>query len=310
MRLGVPPRRRWARVAGASAGIGFLSWAASCALVYARAFGHRRSDGLKITPADFGADFESLDVRTADGIRLECWYLPGSRDGLIVVSGGYRGRAADVLGISTALQRTGFHVAVYGWRGTSGSDVAAHTLGVYERNDLTAVIDAALQRAGGIPLGLLGYSLGGAVSISVAAGDLRVRAVCSDSAFADPRALMGDRVKRTLRIPAAVVVSPVIGLLAWRTGAHFSDFRPVAVVDKIAPRPLLIIHGDQDAVVPVSHARLLFDAARRPKKLWVLRGVGHVGAYFDDRHRYRERVIEFFTKALLEKPQPARRQVS
>src|SRR4029077_16633430 len=117
------------------------------------------------TPDDFGADHETLDVRTEDGGRLAAWYLPGTLRAAIAVSGGYRGRAGDVLGISAALQRAGFHVFVYGWRGTPGSDVAAHTLGVHERDDLLAVIDAAAARLGTIPIGLLGYSLGGSVSI-------------------------------------------------------------------------------------------------------------------------------------------------
>ncbi len=292
----------------ATAGVGGVAWIASCAFVYIRAFGRHRSDDLQLSPTDFGATFETLDVRTADGVRLACWHLPGTLNAAVIVSGGYRGRAADVLGISSALQRAGFHVTAYGWRGTPGSEVAAHTMGVYERNDLVAVIDATVRRTGAMPIGLLGYSLGGAVSISVAAGDPRVRGVVSDSAFADPRALMGDRVGRALRIPATVVVSPVVAFLAWRTGAHLSDFRPVNVVRQIAPRPLLLIHGEADTTVPVAHARLLYAAARRPKKLWTLPGVGHVGAYFADRRVYIERVTRFFEAALLKKGTDTKRR--
>src|SRR5207237_10140726 len=130
-------------------------------------FGHRRAAQPTATPDDYGAAHEALDVRTADGVRLSAWYLPGIRDAAVVVSSGYRGRADDVLGISAALQRAGFHVVAYRWRGTPGSDRAAHTLGVYERHDLTAVIDVLAARLGAVPIGLLGYSLGGAVSISV-----------------------------------------------------------------------------------------------------------------------------------------------
>lgn len=286
------------RVATLSAAFGGLAWAASCAVVYLRAFGHRRSDDFQMTPSDFGATYEALDVRTADGVRLTCWYLPGTRDAAVIVSGGYRGRASDVLGISAALQRDGFHVTVYGWRGTPGSDVAAHTLGVHERNDLQAAIEATVGRVGKVPIGLLGYSLGGSVSISVAADDPRIGAVVADSAFADPRALIGDRVSDVLRIPATVIVAPVLAVLGWRTGAHLSDFRPLNVVSRLAPRPLLLIHGDADTIVPIAHARMLYSAARRPKRIWTLRGVGHVGAYFADRTRYIERVVSFFEDAL------------
>jgi dipeptidyl aminopeptidase/acylaminoacyl peptidase len=254
---------------------------------------------MAATPDDYGAAHEALDVRTADGVRLAAWYLPGTRAAAIIVSSGYRGQASDVLGISAALQRSGFHVVAYGWRGTPGSDVAAHTLGVHERNDLTAVIDVLAARLGPIPIGLLGYSLGGAVSISVGADDQRVRAVCTDSAFADPSLLIGERVHSAMRVPAALVITPVFALFARRTGARLTDFRPVLVVGRIAPRPLLIIHGEGDASVPVHHAELLYQAAGEPKQLWRLPGVGHVGAYFADRRGYIARITGFFSDALL-----------
>jgi dipeptidyl aminopeptidase/acylaminoacyl peptidase len=292
-------RDKLASVGAGSAVVGALAWGAGVAAVYWRAFGRRRRTERVATPADFGVKYEELDLTTGDGIRLSGWYLPGKHHAAVVVSGGYRGRASDVLGIATALQRSGFHVFMYGWRGTPGSDVAAHTLGVYERNDLQAVIDAVSNRLGKVPIGLLGYSMGGSVSISVAATDKRVRGVVSDSAFADPTAVIGDRVKSILRIPSSVLVWPVLLIHSTRTGAKFTDFSPVAAVSLIGPRPILIIHGTKDKAVPVSHAERLFAAARKPKELWLVPDANHVGAYFLDREVYVTRVVGFFEKALL-----------
>ncbi|MFN2581273.1 MAG: alpha/beta hydrolase, partial [Candidatus Dormibacteria bacterium] len=267
------------RTVAGSASVLALAWAAGCALVYRTAFGRRAEDMRLSTPDDFGVEHEAFDVRTADGLRLVAWYLPGTVSAAVVVSTGYRRHPGEVLAICVSLQRAGFHVVVYGWRGTPGSERAAHTLGVQERQDLSAAIDAVSARLGSVPIGLLGYSLGGAVSISVAADDHRVAAVCTDSAFADPRALMGERVRGALKIPAALIMAPVIALLAQRTGAKLTDFRPVLAVGRLAPRPLLIIHGDEDMTVPVHHAVDLYDAAGEPKELWRLPGVAHVGAY-------------------------------
>jgi alpha-beta hydrolase superfamily lysophospholipase len=143
---------------------GAAGWAAACGLVYWRTFRrlprtHR--DFRRLTPADFELAYEQLEVRTADGLRLLTWLLPGTRDAVVVVSGGYRGHISDVLGIGAALRRAGFSVVAYGWRGTPGSDAAPHTLGANERRDLMAVLDAVGDRLGATPLGLLGYSMGG-----------------------------------------------------------------------------------------------------------------------------------------------------
>ncbi|HKR67411.1 MAG TPA: alpha/beta fold hydrolase, partial [Streptosporangiaceae bacterium] len=43
----------------------------------------------------------------------------------------------------------------------------------------------------------------------------------------------------------------------------------------IAPIPLLIVHGDQDAFFPVDHAEQIYAAASEPKELWIIPGFGH-----------------------------------
>ena len=142
--------------------------------------------------------------------------------------------------------------------------------------------------------------MGGAVSISVAADDPGVRAVCADSAFADPVSLLEERIHHRLHLPAAVLADPVMALMARRTGARLADFSPVAAVARLAPRPLLLIHGDADTSVPVEHAHRLYAAAGSPKDLWVIPGLGHVGGYFADRTAYVERVTGFFDRSLEE----------
>jgi alpha-beta hydrolase superfamily lysophospholipase len=285
-----------------SLGLAATGWAAACASLYWRGFGplpwgDEADRGW--TPEDLGIAHEPLRVRTEDGLSLQSWYLPGTRDAAIIVSNGYRGRAGDVLGIGSALQRAGFHVAVFGWRGTPGSDSAHHTLGVHECRDLRAVVDALTARLGPMPLGLLGYSMGGAVSIAVAADDPRVAAVCTDSAFSNPQQVLGDGVRSVFRIPSQLIVAPVDLFVAHRVGARLDELRPAEAVARLAPRPLLVIHGEADTTVRPGHARRLVDAAGEPKELWLLPGVGHVGAYFADRLAYVDRVTSFFDAALL-----------
>ena len=44
---------------------------------------------------------------------------------------------------------------------------------------------------------------------------------------------------------------------------------------EVAPRPLLLIHGNQDVTVDVSHAYKLYDRAREPKQIIIIDGADH-----------------------------------
>src|SRR5260370_36958493 len=56
---------------------------------------------------------------------------------------------------------------------------------------------------------------------------------------------------------------------------------PADAAAKIAPVPLLIVHGDKDGFFPVEHARQLYEAANEPKELWVVPGFGHAESAAD-----------------------------
>ena len=59
----------------------------------------------------------------------------------------------------------------------------------------------------------------------------------------------------------------------WFNG--FKQVRPINYVGGIAPRPLLLVHGNKDEVVGVSHAHRLYERAKEPKQIIVVDGAGH-----------------------------------
>jgi len=85
----------------------------------------------------------------------------------------------------------------------------------------------------------------------------------------------------TYRIQACHLSTFVVCLY----GGHFSD---------ISPRPILIIHGEQDTIVNPRDAVQLYEAAKEPKELWLAPDAEHCGAYFADRKAYVAKVIDFF----------------
>jgi fermentation-respiration switch protein FrsA (DUF1100 family) len=87
-------------------------------------------------------------------------------------------------------------------------------------------------------------------------------------------------------------------LLGHLVGYHFRDVEPLREVGLIAPRPLLLIHGENDTVTDPRDSQALCEAAGEPKELWITPGVEHCGTYFMDRAYYCARIATFFQHAL------------
>ena len=59
--------------------------------------------------------------------------------------------------------------------------------------------------------------------------------------------------------------------------------------------PLLVIHGDADEVIDIALGRRLFEAAKEPKQMWVLRGGGHNNIVETAGPEYARRLREFYS---------------
>jgi fermentation-respiration switch protein FrsA (DUF1100 family) len=57
--------------------------------------------------------------------------------------------------------------------------------------------------------------------------------------------------------------------------------RPIDIVDKVSPAPVLFLHGEKDWLVKPSHSRRLFDKAKLPKDILIIKGGGHAERIFD-----------------------------
>jgi dipeptidyl aminopeptidase/acylaminoacyl peptidase len=270
--------------------------------IYHRAFAPVRpadAEDFMFSPFEFQADYEDVELVTADGVNFGAWYFrqPGSPQ-TVIVSGGHKGQRQGALGISIALWRKGFNVIVYSYRGMSGSDRAPITFGIKEVLELQAVIAFARKRIPHARIGLLGYSMGAVVSLLGAAGEPGVEALVLDSPFSDLRTLLIENVRTRARLPGTPFVWLAGLMLRARTGNRLADCSPITVLSSLEPRPLFFIHGGGDRITNVNHSRRLYDAYRGPREIWIVQGAPHAGAYFADRPLYVERVAGFFARHL------------
>lgn len=255
-------------------------------------------------PSEFNILHEDV-VFPARGERLllRGWYLSAGKDErcVILVQGEEHHRNSpgiQALLLARDLTIRGYSVLLFDLRARGESQGARSTAGDRERLDLLGALDYVVGR--GIPLGcigLLGFSLGAAVAILVASREPRLRAVVSDSAFADLLEDLRHELVPGITLPRFLVgMLSAVGGLFW--GAKFGAVRPILAVSTMAPRALLFIHGTADDAINPEQSQQLAAAAAGHSELWLVEGAGHVGAYRSRPPEYVERVAGFFDQHL------------
>ncbi|MBD8556398.1 alpha/beta hydrolase [Rhizobium sp. CFBP 8762] len=181
--------------------------------------------------------------------------------------------------------------------GASTGDVASN--GIYDKQDVKQMMDDAQRRGFGRgDYVLLGHSYGAAVAIQTAAHDPRVRGVVAMSAPRDVLSL-GQPVRAIAREEQPVlyalfgsrlsddIIGAAIADAAKRHGLDPTQASAASAARNLRV-PVLIAHGEKDAVVPFAHAEAIRAAAPAKATLW--------RSKTDDHWSYRDR--EVFLQAL------------
>ncbi|HET7038003.1 MAG TPA: alpha/beta fold hydrolase [Thermomicrobiaceae bacterium] len=226
-------------------------------------------------------------------------FIPGHSPATVVLLHGYGGNQDEVLPIAAALHDAGFSVFTYDQRGC-GQSGGTITFGVLEQQDLRSAVDYLTARSDvdAERLGALGFSMGGATTLMEAAWDERLQAVVADSAWADVRHWLRPSLKTSLVHPNAPFSALSLKLVELRTGIDLDTLRTTETIKRISPRPLLLINGTADTIVPASDGELNYAAAGEPKELWLIPGAAHGEMLSTSNPEYDERVVTFFRQAL------------
>jgi dipeptidyl aminopeptidase/acylaminoacyl peptidase len=219
-----------------------------------------------------------------DGLKITGQlYLPGGQAPypVVAICHGIPARIPDPAErgyplLAERVCREGLAVFIFNFRGTGTSGGNFDMWGWPV--DLRAVIDFlwALPEVDRSHLALLGFSGGAAVSVFVAAQDKRVSSVATCACPAGFNLLTGDIGSFIERFRSIGIIRDKDfprSVAEWLEG--FRRVSPIDYVADIAPRPVLLIHGDKDEVVDVSQAYMLYQKAGEPRELVIINGAGH-----------------------------------
>lgn len=252
------------------------------------------------TPADKGLKYEEVAFTSKDGTRLSGWFVPavGTPKGTVIHFHGNAQNMTAHFPFVSWLPAEGYNVFTFDYRGYGKSAGRVSRRGVFE--DSLAALDYVRSRSDvdRNKLLVLGQSLGGAQAITVVGSGHTngIRAVVVDSTFFSYRSIVKDKIGR---IPLlSLLKTPLSYILIG------DELSPAAYIDKIAPIPLLLIHGTDDEVIPFHHGEWLLTKAGQPKSFWRVDGGGHLEAFAETASPYRKQLTAFFDNALQVRTSP------
>ncbi len=260
----------------------------------------RRPPDEADSPVRHGLAAGAAEFRSGDGLMLRGWYIPAENSvkTIIVCSGANGSLDADVP-VLPWLHEAGYNVLLFDWRAHGQSEGNVVTLGFNERYDLIAAVQFAKAR-GAERVGVLGFSMGGTVAIATAAVYEDINAVAADSPFVFVlSAVAGGLIERGMPEGLSFLLARLFVTTAClRTQLNLFDIDLARWIKRVAPRPLLLIFGEQDVIIPHSEVDMICARAGEPTEVWRVPEAAHRDSHVRQPDEYRRRILEFFAKSL------------
>ena len=228
-----------------------------------------------------GIKKEEVFFRSANGKKLHAWHFsaPGA-DKTIIFNHGNAGNLTTRLATIEALLQTNASVFVYDYQGYGLSEGAPSLSSICD--DGRAAYDyLVLERLRPADKILLyGESLGAGVACEIST-TRRCAGIILQSGFSSLERI-GKEVLPAVRLyPSALYPSPRLDNLSILKRPH---------------PPLLLLHGDNDPVVPINHSRQIFEEALEPKSFTILEGSNHGDTAVLNSEKFRQSLISFLSR--------------
>ena len=230
------------------------------------------SRAMSSHPGTVGLRWEPIALKTADGVALKAWWIPGPAEEskAMLCLHGNAGNLSHRTDKMRIFHDAGAAQLWVEWRGYGQSAGRPSEKGLIRDADAGLVWLMTRVPAGGIVV--YGESMGSGPAVELAArGGLG--GLILDGAFS------------SIRDMARVVVP---WLPAFVIATRFDNLSKLPQV----PMPVLVLHSPQDEIVPFAQARRNFEALQSPKRFVELKG-GHDDGFLDSGRAYSDAIRDF-----------------
>ena len=210
-------------------------------------------------PGAYGLrQMRDVQVTSPDGLKLELWVQEAKPCFPTIIY--FHGNAASIAERApklSAMVEAGFGVVALSYRGFGNSEGLPSENGIYD--DARAAILFARTKLGisAQQLVYFGESLGSGVAVQMALEEA-------------PGLLVLEAAYTSVETRSAELYPYVLGVRSL----VLDKFDSLAKI-KSVHAPLLMLHGRDDAIIPLSHGKTLFETANQPKSMIVYPGIHH-----------------------------------
>ncbi len=273
-----------------------ISWANSFTSAPNRTLG-------PLIPTQYGLSYENVSFQSAaeDKINLRGWWLPNPKASrALIMVHGKGGTRTMLLGLSKPLWDSGYSLLFFDLRGHGESDGEHYSFGQREQFDVIGAVNFVKSKGFGPgAIGAVGWSMGGASAIMAMSQTADLKAVVSDSSYANYAQLTQTRYASGpsmtgLLLPGMLAADRLL------LDVDIDQVKPEDAIRKLGQRHVFLIHGDQDFYVPVSeYERLRQVGGANVTESWLVPGADHILSFERYPAEYARRVIAFFDRELV-----------
>jgi pimeloyl-ACP methyl ester carboxylesterase len=163
---------------------------------------------ITTNPGHYGLIYENVSFPShIDHIRLSGWFIPAlspNNRTIIIAHGHVANRVqanANLMSMFPTFVKHGYNILTFDFRDSGESSGTIDTVGYLEQRDLEGALDYMKGRPQGQHIGFLGFSMGAAVSLLVAANEPSVEGVIADSSFADLQQYLDENLSKYSHLP-------------------------------------------------------------------------------------------------------------
>jgi uncharacterized protein len=265
---------------------------------------HPRRDMTTLDPADLLLPTEEVTFKASDGVLLSGWFIRGRPDlPVILLCHDLGGSRLSLLNYAVTLNRSGYPLFLFDFRGHARSGGKGSTLGIDERLDILGAIDYLKSRpnANYARFGVWGVGMGGYAAVLAAAENREIQALVLDDLYGEVRTRLEGLLRDRLPPLLHFMVASLRPLYGPYFGSSLTRFSAARALPGLGDRDVLFIvraastERQQEGMALYA---ALPEGVAGEKNLLQLTASVREGVYADERKAYDEAIVKFFSSHL------------